>query len=862
MWRLKQFYPKETGSLEGKIIEVGSLRVQVRDLIAQGGFSSVYLAKCVSTGRLYALKQMVCQDQESEQLIKKEIQTMLVLKGHPNILTLHAHSVSDVGRGRECFLLLDYCDKMLVNVMERRGGPFDERQLLLIFRDVCNAVFAMHSLNPPIAHRDLKAENVLMSTDGTWKLCDFGSVSMKHKVFDRAEEMGVEEDNIRKHTTPAYRAPEAKTKGELLFADVEIARTRVGAMLDPGSTRSYISEKAIRKLHLGMKVWRKVNEMLPPDVRKSAPDRPPNVGRQPAVVGLHKGPSDPAERRTSGMGQSRPAPRQTMNPSPERQRRSSGPGSTPGAGSFWESQFAKQRPGDWEKPSVQDRPLSGGTLASPPRSSSPPSRGGRRPSTSSATPEDGFGPEMGSSGLSSSLPAQGHKGGSGVGKFFKKTGVSSLMKKMQGSIPGSHAFASPLHSMDDDGMGFKMMSGDDADPDDHNASTSGSQHHQQPQQQTQQLQQQQQQQQQSQQQQQQGQFPSRSYEWSGGFASGRSSQDTTSTGGSTLQKSSGSAVISTDPLFNEFALELGNGMNLNAGPNERDSGVGTAESSGRSPLPPSNELEKVKDELRQVSAEKADLLSKLEKVVALATSQKKEIQDLKSTVAALEKQLNAARGGVGSGVSAGENLQRAGGSGSVQGVWQVLGGDQAWGTGKQNGASASGDGRSQTTTPECTSPTYMWDTLTKDPTSPPMPGSGSGAGQQVGFEDVFGGEPFRTSAGSAAGGVGPSGDARNPSEQGSIWDKVGGGGLDPWGSQRGGGRGGGVGGSTSSEFSLPAVGAAAGGVGGRGGRERVDDDGDGDDEVEVEVEVDEEEDGEVGGKDNTVGVWRRREKQL
>ncbi|XP_008808088.1 AP2-associated protein kinase 1-like [Phoenix dactylifera] len=210
MWRFKPFTAKEPTGLEGRTIDVGNVKVHVRNAMAEGGFSCVYLARdALHASKQYALKHMICNDGESLDLAMKEISVMRLLKGHPNVVALVAHTILDMGRMKEVLIVMEFCEKSLVAVLDNRGaGYFEENQVLLIFRDVCNAVLAMHSQSPPIAHRDLKAENVLLGSDGAWKLCDFGSTSTNHKCFDRPEEMGIEEDNIRKHTTPAYRAPE------------------------------------------------------------------------------------------------------------------------------------------------------------------------------------------------------------------------------------------------------------------------------------------------------------------------------------------------------------------------------------------------------------------------------------------------------------------------------------------------------------------------------------------------------------------------------------------------------------------------------------------------------------------------------
>ncbi|KAK9100861.1 hypothetical protein Scep_024291 [Stephania cephalantha] len=70
----------------------------------------------------------------------REIFVMKSLKGHPNVVSLLAHTILDMGRTKEVFLVMEFCEKSLVNVLERRGaGYFKEKRGPYDFRDVCNA---------------------------------------------------------------------------------------------------------------------------------------------------------------------------------------------------------------------------------------------------------------------------------------------------------------------------------------------------------------------------------------------------------------------------------------------------------------------------------------------------------------------------------------------------------------------------------------------------------------------------------------------------------------------------------------------------------------------------------------------------
>lgn len=74
--------------------------------------------------------------------------------------------------------------------------------------NICAAVARLHTNNPPIAHRDLKVENILLGEDGRWKLCDFGSATTTTYHPSNQRERLVAEEDINRNTTMMYRAPE------------------------------------------------------------------------------------------------------------------------------------------------------------------------------------------------------------------------------------------------------------------------------------------------------------------------------------------------------------------------------------------------------------------------------------------------------------------------------------------------------------------------------------------------------------------------------------------------------------------------------------------------------------------------------
>ncbi|KAL6605102.1 kinase-like protein [Neocallimastix sp. 'constans'] len=200
----------------GTYITIGQYQVMIERHLAEGGFAHVYVVQGRS-GKKAVLKQTIVPDQEQIPIFQREINFMKSVSGNENIVQffdskIRARSKSE-GEGYEVLILMEYCSEgHVVDLMNTRlKVRLTEKEIINIFFSVCKAVAHLHYQNPPIIHRDIKVENVLITSDGKYKLCDFGSATTEiippNKSLNIQEIRSLEED-IQKYTTIQYRSPE------------------------------------------------------------------------------------------------------------------------------------------------------------------------------------------------------------------------------------------------------------------------------------------------------------------------------------------------------------------------------------------------------------------------------------------------------------------------------------------------------------------------------------------------------------------------------------------------------------------------------------------------------------------------------
>ena len=139
------------------------------ELIGKGGMGTVYRAK-TRNGQIVAVKVLASHLTTNDVLRTRfylEAKLAMSLE-HPNIVR-----AIDVGEdnGRH-FLAMEYIDGESVSARLQRLGPLPEAEAVAITVSVARALFKAHSEG--LVHRDVKPDNIMLSTSGIAKLTDLG----------------------------------------------------------------------------------------------------------------------------------------------------------------------------------------------------------------------------------------------------------------------------------------------------------------------------------------------------------------------------------------------------------------------------------------------------------------------------------------------------------------------------------------------------------------------------------------------------------------------------------------------------------------------------------------------------------------
>ena len=155
------------------MLENGTLvaeRYEIIEKIGIGGMANVYKAQDIKLSRTVAVKVLKEEFSEDMTFVNKfrtEAQSAAGLE-HPNIVNVY-----DVGSENGFYyIVMEYVEGITLKDYIKKKGHLSYKEALSITIQVGRGLQAAHEKN--IIHRDVKPQNIIISTDGKVKVTDFG----------------------------------------------------------------------------------------------------------------------------------------------------------------------------------------------------------------------------------------------------------------------------------------------------------------------------------------------------------------------------------------------------------------------------------------------------------------------------------------------------------------------------------------------------------------------------------------------------------------------------------------------------------------------------------------------------------------
>ncbi len=233
-------------------------RYRVRSRMARGGMASVYVAHDERLDRPVALKIMHPHLAESDRFtarFRQEARAAARISS-PGVVPVYDQGVFQ-GQG---YLVMELIDGPHLREFVATHGPLTLGDALDAHEQILTSLAAAHRAG--VIHRDLKPENVLVASDGTLKLTDFGLARAVSEITmsSTGTIMG----------TVAYLAPEVALSGE---ADGRTDLYAVGIMLFemitgqvPGSDAENPVQLALSRVNAEIPLPSTLEEWVPTEV--------------------------------------------------------------------------------------------------------------------------------------------------------------------------------------------------------------------------------------------------------------------------------------------------------------------------------------------------------------------------------------------------------------------------------------------------------------------------------------------------------------------------------------------------------------------------------------------------------------------
>lgn len=170
-------------------------KYRILDYLSGGSFSSVFSAREEMTNRIVAIKALSKDAYPADRMhyLRKELQAMSNLWGHPNIVSIHT-----VEPGKDkclAWIVMEYVEgDNLHQLIQQEDLTVND--VLNIGIGICNGLKMAHSHN--ILHRDIKPQNILLTPDKEAKIADFSIA----RIFGESTEYAVTMTGTRRYMAP------------------------------------------------------------------------------------------------------------------------------------------------------------------------------------------------------------------------------------------------------------------------------------------------------------------------------------------------------------------------------------------------------------------------------------------------------------------------------------------------------------------------------------------------------------------------------------------------------------------------------------------------------------------------------------